>query len=425
MTILKMPYIAKNLYADSIAQRVVLNFVWSTLSRVVGSGVLFFTNIYLARALGVNNFGLFTLAQTITLYFWIAVDLGTNLYGIREIAKHKNRAEAIINPLLTLRITAGLTVFFIYTASLFLFDMPLAKKLVFATAGLYLVSYSFYTEWILKGLEKFKYIVIGSLITSIAYLIGVIFLVKGSHDAVVASTVWALSYFFGSLSLLIVIRNKLNIRFRPLFDFKIWVIHVRQSIPFTLAGSLFALIQCLPIVILGIFFNSYEVGLFSAPYKIITAACGVGLLLSTSFYPVFSELHHKDRVKFHKTRKKFEIIMLLLGFPVAVLGTIFSNQIINLLLGKEYFESIEVFKIIVWLIPLYFLSYTYGSLLLAAGFQMHHNIPAIAGVICMSILGFVLIPNTGVIGASWTVIAAQISIVVSMLLVSQFTYNKS
>ena len=91
--------ITKKILPKSIAQRVASNFGWLIVSQAVGKGIFFITNIYLARTLGVENFGLFTLAQTITFYLWLAVDLGTSMYGIREIAKNKEHAEDIINPL--------------------------------------------------------------------------------------------------------------------------------------------------------------------------------------------------------------------------------------------------------------------------------------------------------------------------------------
>lgn len=103
MEVIKQAIVREKLITIT-TKRVASNFLWSIVSEAIAKCVFFITTIYLARTLGVSNFGLFTLAQTITLYFWLAVDLGINMYGIREIAKDKENAEKIINPLLTLRI---------------------------------------------------------------------------------------------------------------------------------------------------------------------------------------------------------------------------------------------------------------------------------------------------------------------------------
>lgn len=419
MTTIKIPSVARSLYTNNIAQRVATNFGWSLVSEAIGRGVFFITNIYLARTLGVSNFGLFTLAQTITFYFWLAVDLGTNMYGIREIAKHKENAEEIINPLLTLRIIAGLVVFTVYTTSLLFFDMTVEKKLVFAAAGLYLLAYSFYTDWVLKGLEKFKYTVYGNLISSIVFLAGVFLFVRQSDNVVLASLIWALSYFFGSIGLIVFISSKLEIRYKPSFDIKTWLTHLKESVHFTFSGSLMALYQYLPILLISIFYGSYEVGLFSAPYRIVITICSAGFLIPMSFYPVFSELYHTDRAQFHNTHTKMQLIMLVLGLPAAIIGAVFSDRIIEILLGSQYSASAGIFKILVWLVPLYFLRFSYGSLMGAVGKQFIYT-PIAVIVISVLCAAFIFTHQYSAIGLSYLVLGSE-SLVVALL---AFSFHK-
>ncbi len=395
----------------SVTKRVASNFGWSMISEVVGKGVFFFTNIYLARTLGVESFGLFILAQTITFYFWLAVDLGTNMYGIREIAKDKANAGGVINQLLTMRITAGFLVFIVYMLSLFLIDMPFSKKLPFIGCGFYLLTYAFYSDWIFKGLEKFNYIAFGSVVSSVAFLIGTIYLVKDNEGVVAASFVWALSYLLGSLSLLYFLYRKLGIKYRPSFELKEWLSHLKESIYFTISGSLMVFFQSLPILLLSIFFTSYEVGLFSAPYRIIITLCGAGFLLPMAIYPLFSELYQRDKSEFNTTHRKFRRIMLATGVFGAIVGTLFSAQIIGILLGSQYSESIIVFRILVWLLPLYFLRFTYGSILGATGNQKFYTPVAIVAILFLSI-GFFFTTRYGLVGLSFLILMANLLVVI-------------
>ncbi len=424
MTTIKLGTAISNIYENGIVRRIASNFGWSVVSEAIGRGVFFITNIYLARTLGVSNFGLFTLAQTITFYFWLAVDLGTNMYGIREIAKRKENAEEIINPLLTLRIIAGLIVFTVYTTSVFLFDMTLEKKLVFASAGLYLITYSFYTDWALKGLEKFRLIAVGSMLSSLVFLAGTLLFVKMSGQIVVAVSVWSVSYLAGGIWLFYFLHKKLGRRYRPSFDIKVWLTHLRESIFFTTSGSLMILYQYFPIFLLGIFFGSYELGLFSAPYRMVLAAGTAGFLLPSAFYPILSELYHKDRGNFRKTHRNLQIIMLATGVVIGVTCALYADDIIGILFGSKYSDSITVFKIIVWLIPLYFVRYSFGSVLYSAGFQRKHNIATLSGVIAMLISGLILIPEFGITGASVSLIIAEMFIVISMWIISTLVFRE-
>jgi O-antigen/teichoic acid export membrane protein len=424
MTTLKLSATINNIYANGIVRRVASNFGWSIVSEAVGRGVFFITNIYLARTLGVSNFGLFTLAQTMTFYFWLAVDLGTNMYGIREIAKHKENAEEIINPLLTLRIIAGLLVFTVYTSSVFLFDMTLEKKLVFASAGLYLITYSFYTDWVMKGLEKFKLIAAGSILSSVVFLGGTLLFVKVSGQTLAAMSVWSISYLAGGLWLFYFLHKKLGRRYRPTFDIKDWIGHLRESIFFTTSGSLMILYQYFPIFLLGIFFGDYELGLFSAPYRVVLAVGTAGFLLPSAFYPILSELYHKDRGNFRKTHRNLQIIMLATGAVIGITGALYAGDIIGTLFGNKYSDSIIVFKIIVWLIPLYFVRYSFGSVLYSAGFQRKHNIATLMGVILVLVTGMILIPEYGITGASVSLIIAEATIVISMWIISALAFGE-
>jgi O-antigen/teichoic acid export membrane protein len=399
----------------NILHRISSNLGWSVISEATGKGVFFVANIYLARILGVENFGLFTLAQTVTYYFWLAVDLGTTMYGIREIAKNKEHAQDIINPLLTLRITAGIIIFTLYSFSiLFFLRMPLMNKLTFAGCALYLITYAFYTDWALKGLEKFKYISFGSLASATVFLAAIFAFVKGAHSVIAAAFAWSLAYFFSSASLLILLYKKFGIKYKPSFQFSLWLHHLRESIFFTISGSLMVLYQYIPVLLLSIFFTHYEVGLFAAPHKIITGIGSAGFLIPMAFYPVLSELYLKDRIKFHKTHRRFQGLMLLLGVPVAVAGSFFSTELVHLIFGIQYAQCVTAFRIIIWLVPLYFLRYTYGSVLFAMGFQRSHNFATLSGTLSVITVGLLLIPRLSIVGASVALIISEMVIIIAM-----------
>jgi O-antigen/teichoic acid export membrane protein len=398
----------------SITQRVTSNFAWSVLSEATGKGVFFITNIYLARILGVENYGLFTLAQIITFYFWLAVDFGTNMYGIREIAKDKENAEEIINPLLTLRITAGFIVFSFYVSTLFLIDIPATKKFAFVGCGFFLLSYSFYTDWVLKGLEKFKFIAFGSLVSSTAFLIGTIYFVKSNEGVVAASFIWSFSYLLGSLSLLYFLYKKLGIKYWPSFNLKIWFSHMRESIYFTISGGLMVVYQYLPILLIGIFLSNYEVGLYSAAYRITLVTYGLIQILLNSFYPLFSETFSVDIEKFKKLHLRYIKMVLPLLILIALIGSIQGSNIIDLIFGSQYVRSASIFKISVWLLPLYFLRNAYWIIFSISNEWKNYFFVCIMGGIIFCITGFILVQKIGIIGAPIALLISEF-IVISQL----------
>ncbi|MEM3769484.1 MAG: flippase [Nitrososphaerales archaeon] len=399
---------------SSITKRVISNFLWSVISEAIAKGIFFFTSIYLARTLGVSNFGVFTLAQVMTFYISFAGDIGISMYGIREIAKEKEKAEDIINILLTLRIFSGIFFFSLYTVFLLLINIPPLKRLTFIGCGLYLLPYSLYPDWIYKGFEKFKFIAFGSFVSSSIFLILILYVVRSSDNLISAAFIWSLSFLGGSLSLLYFLKRTLDVKYRPLLDLKLFGFHVKESIYFSISGLFLAIYQYLPVLYLSIFSSSYEIGLFSAPYRIVIVTISAGFLIPAAFYPVFSELYSKDRIGFIKTHRNFQKIMLFLGTPVGLFGTIWGDEIIRFLLGNQYIQSIGVFKILIWLVPLNFLRYTYGSVLLACGLQRLHNIATFMGILCMGVAGLFFVPTYKILGGAISLLLSE-GLILSLL----------
>jgi O-antigen/teichoic acid export membrane protein len=391
----------------SFTQRVVFNSAWSVASDATGKAIFFLAHIHLARALGVEQFGLFVLAQTIAIYFWFAVDLGIGMYGIREIARDKSAAGEIINTLLTLRIAAGLAVFAVFTVTLLFLHQSSQSKLAFFGCGFYLLTYAIYADWIFKGLERFDAIALGSLGAGISFLLSSLVFVTSSRNVVAAALCWSLSYLVGSLLLLWFAYGKLGLRYRPMLRPGVWLLHLRKSIYFTTSGFFLMAYQYAPILLLSLSFTEKEVGIFSAGYKIVITINGAGFLVAVAFFPVLSDLYANHRTAFLRAYRHFQATMLLCGIPLAVVGTLLARPVIALLFGAAYRQSAASFAVLVWLVPLYFLHYTYGTALLATGRQKQHNVATLAGLIGCLVFSIPLMAWRGPLGSAWALLAAE------------------
>jgi len=392
------------------------------VSEGIGKGIFFLANIYLARVLGVKNYGLFTFAMSLTYYFWLAVDLGTNLYGIREIARHKNDIEAIINPLLTMRITAGILVFLFYLAVVWSIDIPKVNKLVFTGCGMYLITYSFYPDWIFKGLEQFRFIAYAGLSSSLTFILVIITMVSLKQDVALAAFLWSLSYLVGSILLFYLLLKKQSIKIRPVFGVKIWRFHLKESLFFMLSGSLMMIYQNFPIIILAIFFGDYEIGIFSAPYRIITFITSFGFLLSMAIYPVFTEIYVSNRALFYKAHRYYRFSMFAIGLVLCLLSIFAAKYIIFYLLGSAYKASIKIYSILSLLIPLALLRFSFGSIILATGYHRYHFLGALSGLLVMLTVSIFFLSKYSVIGCAYTILSGEATILFVLFLISYYTF---
>lgn len=398
----------------SIFGRVVANFGWSVVSEILGKTVFFVTNMYLARKLQVDSFGVFTVAQSVTYLLWLAIDLGISVYGVREVARNRGNTRAIVNSLLTLRVTAGVLLFALYAVALALMGLSPETLATFAGCGLYLVTYSFWCDWVFKGLERFQYLALGTFANSLSFLAGCLFFVGGPDDTVAACTAWSLSYAFGSFVLIFLLYKRAGIRFRPSFDFAAWRLHLRASVFFGIAGAVLRMYHYLPVLLLAQFCSKHVVGTFAAPFKIVLMLGTAGALLPHAFFPVLSHCFGRRPAQFERVGRSLRGLMLLLGLCCAVLGTLLGEHVIVGVLGREYREAVPVFSVLIWLIPLYYIRNSFRMLLLASGLHKQQTAPFVLGLVVVACVGLFLIPSRGIMGACVSLLTAELTILAGL-----------
>jgi O-antigen/teichoic acid export membrane protein len=396
------------------------NAFWSAANLFIGRASFFIANIYLARILGAEQYGLLVLAQTIVSYFWLGVDLGTNMYGIRQIARDKENSAELINSLSTMRFIAGLVLFVIFTSSIFLFPQTKdTRHDVFIFAGLYLISFACVGDWILKGYELFKEVTICSFLSSVTFLLSICILVTNKNHVQIAAFLWASSFLVGAIYIWIILQGKTGVTIRPKVDFSNWIFHLRKSLYFTGAGLLAQLSQTFPVILIAMAGNSIDVGIFSAPYRIVLTITMLGILVPSAVYPILSETYVRDKIRFSRLQKKLFKFMVSIGTILLLLFP-FSQTIITTLFGEQYTDSVELFRVLIFLVPLILIRTSFGIPLLAMGLERLRMITSLIVALLSISISFVFLHIFGLIGLCGSLVAAEL---IGVLLLS-FIYIK-
>lgn len=400
----------------SILKRVIRNFSWTVVSEIALKGAIFTSNIYLARTLGVENFGLFTLVQTGVFYVWLSVDLGSSMYGIKEVSRQRRDPVKIIGELFAMRIMASIIIYISYVIVVLLLPyLELKTRLVSLAAGFYLITYAFYSDWVLKGLEEFRYVAIGNIITSTVLLVGLFILVNSPESIVYAAAIWSLSYIFGAFFLWVFLRRILGDKIKLYFLPDRWWYHLRSSFAFSLTGSIGMVYQYLPLALLGMLYGKYYVGIFSAPYKLVFSITTVGFFISMAFYPVLAQKHATNLFEYLKICRNLQYIMLSIGIAAGASIFLIDNIFLEIIYGSQYHDSATVFSILIVLIPLYFIRYSYGIPLSASGNQAYVSLSVLFSLIAMLVFGWPLIKSFSAIGAAISLLISESFTVIGVI----------
>jgi O-antigen/teichoic acid export membrane protein len=408
----------------NIDRRILKNLSWLTLSGATSKGLFFIGTIYLARHLGVENFGLFTLAQITICYIWIGADLGTYTYGIREISRNRGNFGKTFDALLTIKIVFGLIFFLMYSVTIcyFLTDLEWMQKLTYIGCGLYLITYAFYIDWFFRGLEKFDILVWVSFVSSLLFLIIVFILVERPNDAFIAGFGWSVSFLVGGITFFLIARFKLKLEYRPIISFAQWKHHLKQSLPFAIAGGLSMLYNYIPVFSVNYFGTKYDVGLFAAAYRIISLLSAPGYYIAGAVFPVTSDLYISEREQFNRAGRRLLVVNGILGGLIVVLGLILGDEVITFLYGNEYLESKFLLEILIYLIPLQYMRYRFTALICATEYQKLQIFPISFAIVSFIVILFLI--SYTLKHVALASLASEFVVVSSYYFVSKRTYAK-
>jgi len=404
-----------------VLRRVARNSGYLIAAEVVGKGGLALSNILFARLLAAQGYGALALAQTWVLYAALVVDLGTGMYGQREAARARGPEQLarLADEVFTLRCLLGVVVLAGFIGLSWRTLSQLESRLIYAAAALYLAGFAASLDWLFRGRERFGAVFIANVVSSAVVLGMLLGGLPAAHRVPTAALIWSSTTLVPSALYLLRVRSLLPRFVRFHFLAREWLAHLRESVFFSFSGALMQSYQYLPLLLLAWLMSEQEVGLFAAPYRLVINLGSLGFLLPMAFYPVCARLFAEDQKVFHQSRRVLLLSMITFGLPIAVMGTLIGPELMAAIFGPAYKSSGGVFQVIVWMVPLFYVRYVYGTTLLATGFQRLHLWASAAGLTSTLLLGIVLGRHFGVNGICAALLAGESAIVLVLASISR------
>ena len=154
--------------------------------------------------------------------------------------------------------------------------------------------------------------------------------------------------------------------------------------------------------------NSTEVGFYVAGFKIGSFILMIGTSVGLLFFPTFSKaISQNDFSRINSIIKKYEKFSLSFVFPVTIILSIYSDVIVNTVLGNEYSKSIPVLSIINISAFIYTFFVPYGNALTGKGlFKLSAKLYCVK-LLFFSALTFFLV-SPGILNLGSTGLAASL-----------------
>jgi len=391
------------------------NTSWLFISQLITSIFGFIWIVLLARYLGVSDFGIVNFAIALTTILTIFIDLGITIYTTRDLSRYPDLASKYIGNGIPLKVFLSLITLIVtlIIISLMNYDLFTIEIILLFIIHFSFLSMGDFLKGVFQAFGKQKYQSIGIIINNTLVLIGTLILIYFNLSLIFV----ALSYISGSLisAIYLFIKIRKKIIFPKIeFDFKFWKSSIKRSIPFGITIIFTTLFYLMDSVMLSFMSGNTAVGIYSSAYKIIYVFTTLYTVYTFVVFPLMSKFYKDSenllRISYEKS-VKYLIMMML---PIAVGMTFYSEYIITLIFGNEFFLSGNVLRILAWNVLFVMINGASANLLNSSNNEV--AVTKINGIACLTnfILNLILIYYLSYIGASLATIITGIVICILM-----------
>ena len=376
------------------------------LTRILGTVL----TITIARKLGASSLGLLAFALSFSRVFDFLPNFGFKNLISRDVAKEPTTAGCYLSNIFVIKLVFSVSALLLIIVVLLFTDCSQEKFLIVFIASLIMTTGSFIDFFyaFFRALQKVKYeailkVILNFLIVSTG--LTVLFL---GYDLVPFISVRFLVYLFSfavGISLIAkkLVKPGLNIQ----WDFCIQII--KSAIPFAMLGIIGNISTQMGTILLSFIKGDEATGWFSAAQRLYGVFSFIPAAFVGAVLPAMSKFSHYDTgkklVKTYEGTIKYLLIIIL---PIAAGMSILADDIILLVYGEKFVQSIIVLRILIWSPVFSFLNR--GCMIAFASINKEKKLVRIQvlGTIVNFCVNISLIPLFGPVGVSIATVASQV-----------------
>lgn len=371
--------------------------------------------VVVSRALGPDLYGALGFGTALLSYFALAVILGTDEFGMRQVARAQDPAHGrgLVATIVGLRMTlAAMAVAAVAAVALLAAPSKAAANvLMIQAAGL--VFSALMVDFYFQGVQRMGVMALRQAGAAAVSAVAVLLLIREPADVYLAAAipVFAVGASVLAVAVLFGVESKrLPVRFRPAD----WPPVLRGALPFAFATFMAAIYSNLDMVMLGFMRPGAEVGWYNAAARLAVLAMVAGNLVRSAFFPALAEVAG-DGAKRTGYGDTYGAVLAFLGAPIAVFGILFAAPLLALLFGPAYGPAKIALAILMASCGVHYWALTYTTAALAWDREKTLAKAVAASAAVNVALNFALIPRFGIEGAAAATLISQALVGVVMM----------
>ena len=361
-----------------VKSTLVKNFLALSALQVVNLILPFITLPYLARVLGVENYGVVVMIYSIMQLLFVINDYGFNLSATKEISLHRNninKINTIFSSILIIKIVLLILSLIILLVLVNTIPLLYQNKLAYMLGFGMVIGQSFTPIWLFQGMEKMKYVTLVNLISKLTFTLLIFVVVKVSSDYIYVPLLYSIGFVIASIISLFFAYKQFGVSIK----FVYWddineqlhnstqYFYSRAAIAGYSSGNNF---------IVGLVLGEYFAGIFGVAEKLYMAIILVYSPLSEAIYP------YMVKNKNLKLLKKIIIAVVIINISAICFVTFLSEHIVYFVFGDGFLESAKLLRYFCFLafltVPTIFMGFPFLG---AFGYEKYANYSVVIGSI--------------------------------------------
>jgi O-antigen/teichoic acid export membrane protein len=385
----------------SFVSTVVRNSAFVMGIQVVMKAMSFLFNIYVVRRLGADHFGKYAAVMAFIAIFAIFSDLGMAPYMLREIARDRKNIRWLLPNVIVMRfLLSGLVVVVATLIAQFLGkEQDMVLGIFVGACGLFLYAIQGPLDATLMAWERLDYSASFSLVNQLVFWgLGTLFLVIGW------GFIGLLIASLAGIACMAILEGRVvfqEISFRDLaLSPRSWGKLVKAGLPFGISSLSFSLQGRFDSVLMSVTLTDATVGWYNVPLQLIQMLMLLARSVCTSMFPSLTRAYSQEPESIYGIVRRSLKYLLMLSLPIAVGGMVVADKFIVTLYTEEYINSVPLMRILIWTLPLLFLSELMGALIMALRMEKMGARINVLNALISVVLNLVMVPVLGVVGAA-------------------------
>lgn len=353
------------------------NFLMQILGRFISSFSTFLITIFLARNYGADGYGDFTKMSVYISVFYLIIDFGMNAAVLKKVHAQKEQKEGLFSGLIILRSLLSAILIFISLAVLSFLPYNPWENEGFSPLvrfGIILLAPTILTQGLITSFNaifqdalRYEQSTMAVLVGSAVTLLSVYFLGQSGLPLPITVFSFVLGGVTSVLTAYFLCRKLLHFKLRfNQFNQPLLKGIVLSSLPLGITLLFNTIHFRADIFVLTVTRPTMEVGIYGLATKFFEFALAIPTFFMNAVYPLLlTSLHNNDKKQWSRMIRESALFLLSFSLIVVIAAYLFAPFLVYI--KDEFVASVFPFRILIFSLPLFFLSSLLMWILIAQG----------------------------------------------------------